>query len=146
MVDSYKFPDRNERSAPRATLPPMYTLLRAKRPGEDRYRWAGHLYDISMSGMRFEIDTPLKTGEKLQVRAMLPGQEHVTVRIEGHVARMHDDEAGPARMGLIIDRFLGPSDRQKLTDYLTSRLGTTDVGQPHQMPSQEEKVPFRKAA
>ncbi len=147
MADAYKFPDRNQRSAPRATLPPMYTLLRAKRPGEDRYRWAGHLYDISMSGLRFEIDTPLETGETLQVRAMLPGREHVTVRIEGRVARMHDDEAGPIRMGLIIDRFLGPRDRQKLTAYLTGKLGTADVGEPHPMPkADEQETPLRKAA
>lgn len=124
MSDSpaLKFPPEDHRVARRASLPPMYTLLRAKRPGETRYQWAGHLYDVSMSGMRFELDTALKTGEALQVRAMLPGQEHVTVRIEGRVVRMHDDEAGPVRMGLMIDRFLGPHDRQKLEAYLAGKF------------------------
>ncbi len=129
----------DHRAAPRATLPPMYTLLRAKRPGDDRYRWSGHLYDVSMTGMRFELDDALKTGELIQVRAMLPGQDHVTVRIEGRVVRMHDDEAGPVRMGLLIERFLGPHDRAKLADYLTGKIG------PHAVPTQQAP-PLRRAA
>lgn len=112
----------DHRQARRATLPPMYTLLRAKRPGDERYLWAGHLYDISMTGMRFELDSALEPGETLQIRAMLPGHEHITVRIEGRVARIHDDEAGPVRMGLMIDRFLGPHDRQKLATYIDQKF------------------------
>ena len=122
----------------------MYTLLRAKRPGDDAFRWAGHLYDVSMVGMRFELDEPIKTGEQLQVRAMLPGKEHVTIRVEGRVARMHDDEAGPVRMGLLIERFLGPHDRRKLTAYLQDRLGSADVA-PRQLPK-PQAAPLRKAA
>ncbi|MEM1026465.1 MAG: PilZ domain-containing protein [Planctomycetota bacterium] len=129
------------RAAPRATVPPMYTLLRAKRPGDERYPWAGHLYDVSMTGMRFELDEPLKTGEQIQLRAMLPGSEHVTIRVEGRVARMHEDGPGPARMGLLIERFLGPHDRRKLTAYLQERLGTPDVA-----PKPVEETPLRKAA
>ncbi|MEM1097847.1 MAG: PilZ domain-containing protein [Planctomycetota bacterium] len=131
------------RAAPRASVPPMYTLLRAKRPGDERYPWAGHLYDVSMTGMRFELDEPLKTGEQIQLRAMLPGSEHVTIRVEGRVARMHEDGPGPARMGLLIERFLGPHDRRKLTAYLQERLGTTEVA-PKAVPS--ENTPLRRAA
>lgn len=141
-----KFPQPSSpddgRQAPRATLPPMYTLLRAKRPGDETFRWAGHLYDVSMTGMRFELDEALKTGEQLQVRAMLPGQEHVTIRVEGRVARMHEDGPGPVRMGLLIERFLGPHDRRKLTAYLQERLGTQDVAP---KPTEQE-TPLRKAA
>lgn len=133
------------RTAPRATLPPMYTLLRAKRPGDDKYPWAGHLYDISMTGMRFELDAGLKTGESIQVRAMLPGSEHVTVRIQGRVARMHDEGPGPVRMGLLIERFLGPHDRNKLEAYLQAKLGIDDV-QPHKLPAPAKRTPLRKAA
>ena len=108
------------RAFPRLKLAAMYTLLRAKRPGEECYGWSGHLYDISMTGIRFELDSPLEPGETLQVRAMLPGQEHTTVRVEGRVVRMHDDDEnpGPVRMGMTIDRFLGPNDRDKLVSYL----------------------------
>ncbi|MEM7577942.1 MAG: PilZ domain-containing protein [Planctomycetota bacterium] len=132
------------RTAPRVSVPPMYTLLRAKRPGDDKYPWAGHLYDVSMTGMRFELDEPLKTGEQIQLRAMLPGSEHVTIRVEGRVARMHEDGPGPARMGLLIERFLGPHDRRKLTGYLQERLGTPDVA-PKTSPAVEQ-TPLRKAA
>ncbi len=132
------------RAAPRATLPPMYTLLRAKRPGDDKYPWAGHLYDVSMTGMRFELDEALKTGEQLQVRAMLPGHEHVTIRVEGRVARMHEDGPGPVRMGLLIERFLGPHDRRKLTAYLQHRLGIEDVSA--KPATKTTDAPLRKAA
>lgn len=109
----------DSRAFPRLKLPAMYTLLRAKKPGDDRYGWSGHLYDISMTGIRFELDLPIEPGQTLQVRAMLPGQEHTTVRVEGKVVRIHDDEdAGPVRMGMTIDRFLGPHDRIKLMGYL----------------------------
>ncbi|MEM8782025.1 MAG: PilZ domain-containing protein [Planctomycetota bacterium] len=140
-------PDRADdgRAAPRAAVPPMYTLLRAKRPGDEQFRWSGHLYDVSMTGMRFELDEPLKTGEQVQVRAMLPGTEHITIRVEGRVARMHEDGPGPVRMGLLIERFLGPHDRRKLTTYLQDRLGTADVT-PKPMPQAEESTPLRKAA
>jgi hypothetical protein len=130
----------DSRSAPRASIPAMYTLLRAKRPGQERYPWSGHLYDISMTGIRFELDEALKTGDQLQIRAMLPGTEHITIRVEGRVARMHENGPGPIRMGLLIERFLGPHDRRKLTGYLQEKLGTTDVA------PKPVATPLRRAA
>jgi hypothetical protein len=127
------------RVTPRLKLPAMYTMLRAKLAGERRYRWSGHLYDISMSGLRFELDLPVPTGATIQVRAMLPGATHTTVELEGRVVRLHgeEDENGPVRMGMTIERFVGPADRRKLMDYLTGHgLRLVD----------HEAMPMRKAA
>ncbi len=125
------------RQTPRLKLPAMYTMLRARLADDQRYRWNGHLYDISMSGLRFELDLPVETGTLIQVRAMLPGSTHTTIEAQGRVVRLHsdEDEQGPSRMGMTIDKFVGPMDRKKLTDYLTGHgLRLT------------EAVPMRRAA
>jgi c-di-GMP-binding flagellar brake protein YcgR len=110
------------RHQPRLKLPAMYTLLRARLAGEKRYRWSGHLYDISLTGMRFELDLPVDPGAEVEVHLMLPGPEHTTLNVTGRVVRIHgDDEQGPARMGMTIDRFDGVRDREKLADYLSAK-------------------------
>ena len=114
------------RSHPRLKLPPMYTLVRAKLAGAAQYRWTGHIYDISASGMRFELDEALEMGETLEVRGMLPGVHHTTFRAIGRVVRLHDDEdeddaPGPVRMGMHFERFETESDARRLSDYLTDR-------------------------
>jgi hypothetical protein len=112
---------RNDaRQAPRLALPPMYTLVRVRPRGEERFCWTGHIYDISASGMRFELDEPLPAGTEIEVRAMLPGYPHTTFNAAGHVVRRHDDpeDLGPARMGMSFDAFSHGGDRRRLEDYL----------------------------
>lgn len=117
---------REQRTTPRFKLPPMYTLLRARPEGEhhpDRtlgYAWTGHVYDISSSGMRFELDQAVPAGTRLEVRVMLPGHGHHTFRAVGNVVRLHDDaaEPGPMRMGMTFDRFESDTDQQVLAGYL----------------------------
>ena len=108
------------RQHPRLTLPPMYTLVRVRPKGHDRYCWTGHIYDVSEIGMRFEIDHALEPGTAIEVRAMLPGANHIRFNASGHVVRIHDDEAepGPVRMGMVFDSFTRESDHTLLTDYL----------------------------
>jgi len=104
----------------RLTLPAMYTLIRVRPTGKARYCWTGHIYDISESGMRFELDAPLAPDTYIDVRAMLPGNQHTTVSLSGHIVRLHDDadERGPVRMGMTFDRFAHAADRQRLIGYL----------------------------
>lgn len=110
------------RQFPRLSVPPMYTLLRARPLGEDRYCWSGHIYDVSEVGMRFELDEALEPGTPIEVRAMLPGARHIVFNASGRVVRLHDDvdERGPMRMGMIFDSFSGEEDQSKLVDYLGS--------------------------
>ncbi len=107
------------RSNPRLKLPAMYTLLRVRQTGDQRYRWTGHIYDISQSGMRFELDAPLPAGTEVEVRGMLPGSHQVTFHAAGRIVRMHDEEEmGPCRMGMTFTRFNHDIDRQRLNIYL----------------------------
>ena len=109
------------RSAARLKLPAMYTLIRVRPVGEDRYRWTGHIYDVSESGMRFELDQPIDAGTRVEVRAMLPGSSHITFNATGRVVRLHDDsdDCGPVRMGMVFERFAHHSDQLRLSDYLS---------------------------
>jgi hypothetical protein len=109
------------RSTPRLKLPAMYTLVRVRPVGEERYRWTGHIYDVSESGMRFELDQPIEAGTRVEVRAMLPGSSHITFNAAGHIVRLHDDcdERGPVRMGMVFERFTRQGDQLRLSDYLS---------------------------
>ncbi len=109
------------RQRPRFRLPAMYTFVRVRPKGDERYCWAGHIYDVSESGMRFEIDEPLQAGQEIEVRAMLPGTSHITFNATGKVVRLHDDsdEAGPICMGMAFDSFTRRIDRKRLTSYLS---------------------------
>ena len=58
----------------RIRVPAMYSDVRARRKGERRYAWTGHVYDISASGMRFEFDQALEVGVAIEVRLVLPSR------------------------------------------------------------------------
>lgn len=109
MSTTYRLSDArsDSRRATRVKLPPMYTLVRVKPEGSDRFRWTGYIYDISESGMRFELDAPVDPGVRLVVKAMLPGVNHTTIRAAGTVVRIHDDDQlpGPTRMGMTFESF-----------------------------------------
>ena len=98
----------------------MYTFLRARPAGNDRYCWSGHIYDISASGMRFELDVSVDPGTELEIRAMLPGSSDTTVTAIGRVVRLHDDsdERGPVRMAIVFSEFAQHRDRLQLDTYL----------------------------
>jgi len=108
------------RCAPRTLLPAMYTLLRLRPKGANRYCWTGFIYDISASGMRFELDESLEAGTPVEVRVMLPGSRPAVFRAAGRVVRRHDDadEPGPVRMGMEFDGFRRSTDRNRLDGYL----------------------------
>lgn len=109
------------RESPRYSLPAMYTLVRVRAKGNERYRWIGYIYDISESGMRFELDSALEPGTEIEVRAMLPGFYHTTFQASGRVVRVHDDAGfgGPMRMGMAFESFARDSDKQRLNRYLS---------------------------
>ncbi len=110
------------RAEARLTLPAMYTLVRVRPVGAQRYRWTGHIYDISINGMRFELDAPLAPGQRVEIRAMLPGAEHTTIHATGRIIRLHDDsdEPGPARMGMTFESFAAATEQRKLEKYLAT--------------------------
>lgn len=113
-------PNGDARHSERLKLPAMYTLIRVRPVGETRYLWSGFIYDVSRTGMRFELDAPVLPGSKLEVKALLPGPDQITFRATGTVVRIHDDDEtpGPTRMGLLFDSFTNDTDEKKLSGYL----------------------------
>ena len=101
----------------------MYTLIRARVLGSNRYNWTGHIYDVSLGGLRFELDMPIEPGTELEIRGMLPGSGHTTFRAIGRVVRVHTDESdlGPSIMGLEFESFQSPMDRHRLAQYIDAR-------------------------
>ncbi|MCX5658861.1 MAG: PilZ domain-containing protein [Planctomycetota bacterium] len=110
------------RQAPRLKLPAMYTLVRVRPMGREKYIWTGFIYDVSDTGMRIELDCDLDPGTQVEVRAMLPGARQTTIHATGHIVRRHDDhdEPGPVRMGLEFDSFNHADDRMRLSAYLAN--------------------------
>ncbi|MEE9405387.1 MAG: PilZ domain-containing protein [Algisphaera sp.] len=108
------------RQQPRLKIPAMYSVVRVRPAGEENYRWSGHIYDVSMSGMRFELDDALEPGTHIEVRGLLPGQTHIQFNATGRIVRYHDEgpEVGPTRMGMIFEQFETRTDESRLADYL----------------------------
>lgn len=111
------------RCEPRLKVPAMYTLLRARRVGDAKYTWTGYIYDISLSGMRFELDEPVEPGAEIEVRGMLPAGKHTTFRAIGTVVRVHEDpekpdDLGPVRMAMRFTRFVREHERERLNGFL----------------------------
>ena len=108
------------RGAPRVALPAMYTLIRVREGGDEHFSEVGHIYDVSETGIRFELDREIPAGTEVEIRALLPGPEHTTIRAVGRIVRRHDEagERGPIRMGMIFDRFVPESDHDLLVSYM----------------------------
>jgi len=114
---------RDQRQHPRIKVPAMYTLVRARIVGSNKYTWTGHIYDVSLGGLRVELDMPMEVGTQLELRGMLPGCGHTTFRAICRVARIHSDaeERGPVVLGLQFESFQSPMDRQRLAEYIDVR-------------------------
>ena len=108
------------RIQPRLQLPPMYTLVRVRMANDTQYRWTGHIHDVSLGGMLFELDQTLKPGTVLEVRGLLPGHKQLTFHARGPIIRVHfDDQAfGTRRVAMSFDAFSREQDRTDFADYL----------------------------
>lgn len=82
----------------------------------------GHGYDISMSGMRFELDEELAAGTEVSIE-LHPPAERDPIRMRGVVVRVfaHDDDPGPRRMAVQFTAFVRPEDRERLMRRLDMR-------------------------
>ncbi|MEM1354737.1 MAG: PilZ domain-containing protein [Planctomycetota bacterium] len=128
-MPAYHVRESDLRTCPRLKVPAMYTLLRVGLVDLDKYQWSGHIYDVSLSGMRFELDGALEPGTRVSVRGMLPGGSYTSFRAIGRVIRLHSDadDLGPATMGLTFESFNSPMDYERLAVYLATRGATTAV-------------------
>lgn len=102
---------------PRITVPRLYTLVRLRRTGEERYSHTGQILDIGLGGMCFSIDADLAPGETVEVRGMIPHSDLVTFRAVGSVLRRGESGVHAMR----FDDFTTRRDEQRLADYITAR-------------------------
>ncbi len=80
----------------------------------------GHAYDVSITGIRFELDEALDEGTVVEMDVTLPGCR--TVHTTGRVVRVfdHQDDPGPRRMAAHFDQFGSDQDEAALRSHLTS--------------------------
>lgn len=82
----------------------------------------GHGYDISMTGMRFELDEALPVGSEVTVQLYAPAEKE-PISMRGTVVRVFsaDDDPGPRRMGVQFTGFVTPKDRERLSNRINAR-------------------------
>ena len=82
----------------------------------------GHGYDISSTGMRFELDEALAAGTEVTID-LYPPAEQVPIRIRGTVVRVFssDDDPEPRRMAVQFTGFDSPKDRERLARRIEAR-------------------------
>ena len=116
----------DRRQHARFELRPMYTRVLVRPQSEKLFSLEGHAYDISMGGLRFELDSPIEPGSPVGIMLELPqttapgsnpGEQLVAAT--GTVVWIDDDDApGPVRMAAIFHRFETPEDEQRLARAL----------------------------
>lgn len=119
----------DRRRHPRYLLPSMYTKVEVRPLASEEYQWSGHAYDISLGGLRFELDHPIEPGTRVAIRVELPGAERLRllerrpVYAFANVVWLEEedlDHPGPVRMACVFERFVMPGDRERLLGRLAS--------------------------
>jgi len=112
----------DRRQHPRFTVDPMYSAVTV-RPASARRSKAnepaeGHVYEVSLGGLRFELDEPLPIGTKIALEVTLPGIER-PIQANARVARVFEatDDPGPRRMVAQFETFAAGA-RAMLERYL----------------------------
>lgn len=112
----------NERRRhPRYVLQPMYAPIAVRLLESERFTIEGHAYDISVGGIRFELDRAIEPGTQVAMQITLPPADENdigpgrTVFVFANVVWLEDeDEPGPARMAAVFANFARAGDEQRL--------------------------------
>ena len=120
--DSKTESSQRRRDDERVRMAPMYTAVTASRSASAAMH--GHIYDISASGVRIELDEPLPPGEHVSLELQLPGAP-TTVQASADVIWCHDeqDDPGPRRMALRFVEFSDRGHQKRLADFLIRERG-----------------------
>lgn len=120
---------QNRRIHTRYHLPSMYTEVAVRELDSDQFRCHGHAYDISLGGMRFELDEVIEPGTPIAVRIQLPGptihrdEDRRAIFAMATVVWTEPDDleqGGPVRMACVFRNFCHPGDEQRLLTQLSS--------------------------
>ncbi len=115
------------RRHPRYALPSMYTSVSARELNQTGFTDAGHAYDISEGGMRFELDQPINPGTRIAIRLKLPEGGHWweprAIYAMATVVWIEDEDlesSGPVRMACVFNNFCRPNDQLLLQRRLNT--------------------------
>lgn len=113
----------------RYTLPSFYTGVAVRPTDAESFDHEGHAYDISLGGMRFELDHALEPGSRIVCRIELPmgatedAVDHWDVFVSATVVWIEPDDLeqpGPVRMACVFNTFANEKDQQRLERRLDS--------------------------
>jgi len=116
---------KDRRRHARFTVDPMFSSVAVLPAGAavpcGELGCDGHLYEVSLGGMRFELDEPLPRDSVVTAELTLPGCD-APITVDGRVLRVFDvvDDPGPRRMVLEFETFAAGA-RELLTRYLDQK-------------------------
>jgi hypothetical protein len=118
----------DRRASHRFALAPMLSPVTVQRVrGGKMETLTGHAYDISESGMRIEVDGPVRAGERLNVSVALPGdavndsQRLVSAACEVVWTTDCEDDPVSPREGLRILRYLDSHSASRVREWCGDR-------------------------
>ncbi len=122
----------NRRASDRFRLHPAYTRVAvtpAARPVSGATELGvgapmeGHAYNISLTGLRFELDEALPPGLEVLLELFIAGDPQ-TIRLRGTVVRIFDaeDDPGPRRMAVHFSTFESEAEREHLVRRIAERF------------------------
>ena len=118
--------DRREHT--RYSVPSFYTGVGVRKTDQDSFGFEGHAYDISVGGMRFDLDHALEPGDRIVCRIELPcgatgdAVDHWDVFVSATVVWVEDDDLeipGPCRMACVFNTFVNEHDAARLERRLS---------------------------
>lgn len=116
---------KDRRRHARFTVDPMFSSVAVLPAGAavpcGELGCDGHLYEVSLGGMRFELDEPLPRDARVSVAISLPGCPQ-PIRADARIVRVFDqvDDPGPRRMVAEFETFAQGA-REMLAKYLDQK-------------------------
>jgi len=99
----------------------MYTPLAVRTLDSEAFDIEGHAYDISESGVRFELDRPVPSGTKIAMQITLPCISNTdigpgrTIMVFANIVWLdEDDTVPPHKMAAVFTHFARAGDRERL--------------------------------
>jgi hypothetical protein len=94
----------NRRRVDRFTVEPMYSSVSVVHKGAEAGE--GHVYEVSLGGVRLELDEALPKRAPIELEITLPGCPEA-IAAKGRVVEVFDvaDDPGPRRMVVAFESF-----------------------------------------
>lgn len=108
----------------RRTVPAMYSSVEAKPLAGSAPAALGHVYDVSLGGVRIDLDEPLVPGTDVALVLHLPAEPQ-GIHVTGTVTRVFDPDDDPIcrRAGIRFKDFDAPADESRLRRFLGASPG-----------------------